>query len=283
MAGTLKIDQKGYIRDLLESEGMTSCHPTALPVKADSFFFMDQVGDHFQADLAVYQQLVGKLMYLSCGTRPNIASVVGQLSWHNSDLRAGHLRIAKQVLRYLKETITLGIVQENDLADHRCEDKYRPLGVVGYADNNYAGDPEDRKVVTGYCFFFGGAIVTWCSKQQRTVLTSTSKAEYIAVSQGAREAVWIQQFLNELLPDQAVREMRMLKDNKTSLTLTRDPESQNRTKHIDVIHHHVQGLMKDGKLIIDWIASSAMLADGLTKALPIAAFKRHRGEWGLIK
>lgn len=109
-AGTLKIDQKEYIRDLLESEGMTSCHPTVLPVKAGSSFFLDQVGDYQQADLAVYQRLIGKLMYLSCGTRPDIAFVVGQLSCHNSDPRVGHLRIAKQVLRYLKRTITLGIV-----------------------------------------------------------------------------------------------------------------------------------------------------------------------------
>lgn len=77
--------------------------------------------------------------------------------------------------------------------------------------------------------------------------------------------------------------MRMLGDNETSLTLTRDPESQNRTKHIDVMHHHVRGLVEDKELAIDWIASSAMLADGLTKALPIAAFRRHRGEWGLIE
>ena len=39
--GTFKIDQKGYIQDLLESEGMTSCHPTVFPVKANSSIFLD--------------------------------------------------------------------------------------------------------------------------------------------------------------------------------------------------------------------------------------------------
>ena len=106
---TLKIDQKGYIQDLLESEGMISCHPTVFPVKAGSTFFLDHAGNYQQADLITYQRLIGKLMYLSCGTRPNIAFVVGQLSWHNSDPQMGHLRIAKQVLHYLKRTITLGI------------------------------------------------------------------------------------------------------------------------------------------------------------------------------
>lgn len=62
-------------------------------------------------------------------------------------------------------------------------------GLVGYAYSNYAGDPEDRKSVMGYCFFFNGALATWSSKKQRTVSMSTTKAEYIALEHGARKAV----------------------------------------------------------------------------------------------
>lgn len=278
-AGTLKIDQKGYIRDLLEAEGMTSCHPTVLPIKAESFISMDQASDDSPADLAAYQRLVGKLMYLACGTRPDIFFVTGLLSRHNSDPRIGHLRIAKQVLCYLKGTINLGIVWGTDPIGHR--EKYGPMGVVGYADSSYAGDPEDRKSITGYCFFLGGGIVTWCSKRQRTVSTSTSEAEYVAVSHGAREGVWMRRFLIELPPEQAVRKMEMLGDNETSLTLTKDHESQYRTKHIDVMHHHIRELVEEGELGIEWIHSSSMLADGLTKALPAGPFKKHREEWSL--
>lgn len=70
----------------------------------------------------------------------------------------------------------------------------------------------------------------------------------------------------------------MLGENETSLTLTRDPKSQNQTKYIDVMHYYVRGLIKDGKLFIDWIESSTMLADGLIKALSIVLFKRYQGE-----
>lgn len=188
---------------------------------------MDQEGDDAIADLASYQRLVDKLMYLPCGTRLDIAFVVGQLSRHTSDPRAGHLRIAKRVLRYLKGIITLGITWGGDPAGH--QDKYPPRGIVGYADSNYAGDPEDRKSVAGHCFFIGRLVTTWRSKRQRTVSTSTSEAEYVAMSQGAKEGIWIQRFINELLPDETVREMNMRGDNETSLTLTRDPESQNTT------------------------------------------------------
>ena len=108
-AGTLKIDQKRYIRDLQESEGMTSCHPIVLSVKASSTLFLDQAGDHQQADSTEYQCLISKLIYLSCGTRPDIGFVIRQLSRHNSNPCVRHLRIAKQVLYYLKSTITLDI------------------------------------------------------------------------------------------------------------------------------------------------------------------------------
>ena len=81
----LMINQKGYTRDLLESEEMTSCHATVLPVKVDSTFILNQVADHQQVDVTAYQRRVGKLIYLSYGTRPNIAFVIGQLSRHNSD------------------------------------------------------------------------------------------------------------------------------------------------------------------------------------------------------
>ena len=197
---------------------------------------------------------------------------------HNSDPRAEHLQIAKQVLRYLKTIITLGIKLGRDPVGHQLRRKYGKFGIVEYADSNYVGKLDDRKSITGYYFFLGRGIVTWYSKQQRTVLTSTSEAEYVAMNHGAREGVWIQRLLNKLLSEQVIRRMEMLGDNKTSLTLTRDPESQNRTKHINVIYHHIQELMENRELAIEWISSSNMLADGLTKALPVGPFKKHREE-----
>lgn len=75
----------------------------------------------------------------------------------------------------------------------------------------------------------------------------------------------------------------MLGDNKISFTLTRDPESQNCTKYIDVIHYHVRKLIKDGELVIKCISSSDILADSLIKAFPAGPFKRHCREWWLVE
>ena len=121
---------------------------------------------------------------------------------------------------------------------------------MGYADSSYAGNLEDKKSITGYCFFLSGAIISWYSKRQYIVSISTSETKYIAMSQGAKKRIRIQQFLNKLLPENAVREMKILGDDKINLILTKDPESQNQTKYIDVMHHYVRGLVEDGKLAI---------------------------------
>ena len=52
--GTMKINQKGYIRDLLKSEGMSLCYLTVLPMKAGSSLTLDQAGDQLPTDLITY-------------------------------------------------------------------------------------------------------------------------------------------------------------------------------------------------------------------------------------
>ena len=71
----------------------------------------------------------------------------------------------------------------------------------------------------------------------------------------------------------------MLGDNETSLTLIKDPESQNYTKYIDVMYLHVRELMENGELGIERVSGSSMLADSLTKSLLIALFKRHQDKY----
>ena len=68
-------------------------------MKAGSIIEMNEADDYDETDLKAYQRLIGKLMYLSCGTRPDIAFAVGQLSKQNADPRVGHLKAAKRVVR----------------------------------------------------------------------------------------------------------------------------------------------------------------------------------------
>lgn len=74
---------------------MTSYHTTVLFIKTRLFIFIDQAGNYDSANLAAYQQLIEKLMYLACGTWPDIFFVVSLLSQYNSDLKVGYFCIVK--------------------------------------------------------------------------------------------------------------------------------------------------------------------------------------------
>lgn len=194
------------------------------------------------------------------------------------------MKAAKKVVRYLKGRMHPGLVYGSQLKDEgetKAPTAPSPFGLIGYRDSSYAGDPEDRKSVMGYCYFINGAIVSWCSKKQRTVSTSTTEAEYIALGHAARETIWLRRFLNELRIEEPISSVTLYGDNETSITLTKNAESQNRTKHIDVQHLYIRELVEEGGLEVKWICSASMLADGFTKALSTDTFRRHRSVIGM--
>ena len=197
-------------------------------------------------------------MYLAFGTRPDIAFVVGQLSKHNLDPRKSHLRAAKRVVRYLHGTMEMRLIFGWESNNRLLRDP--PLyGLIGFADSNFAGDPDDRKSVMGYCFFLNRAVVSWCSKKQKTVSTSTNEAEYIALGHATREAVWIRRFINKMKLE-VVECFTLHSDNEMSIALTKNAESQHRTKYMDVQHHYIWELVNEGELTVKWILGSEMLA-----------------------
>ena len=85
IAQTMKIDQSAFIRDLVMEENLSDCNANVVPMKAGSAIDMSDVDAYEEEDLHTYQRLIGKLMYLACGTRPDIAFAIGQLSRHNAD------------------------------------------------------------------------------------------------------------------------------------------------------------------------------------------------------
>lgn len=68
------------------------------------------------------------------------------------------------------------------------------------------------------------------------------------MSPSTKEGIEIWRLLNKLLLEQVVRKINIFGDNKTSLILIRDIESQNPTKQIDTIYHFIWGLVEDREL-----------------------------------
>ena len=60
-------------------------------------------------DTTSYQSIVGSLLYAAITTRPDIAQAVGVVSKFCANPTQSHLTAAKQILRYLKGTVYLGL------------------------------------------------------------------------------------------------------------------------------------------------------------------------------
>jgi hypothetical protein len=65
-------------------------------------------------------------------------------------------------------------------------------------DAYYVGDLDDRRSTTGYVFTLTGGPICWKSMIQSTVAMPTIEAEYMAVAEAAKEALWLTGLVKEL-------------------------------------------------------------------------------------
>ena len=60
-----------------------------------------------------------------------------------------------------------------------------------YVDADYAHKAEDRRSVSGVAVCCGGTLVPWFSRTQMCVTLSTTEAEYVAMANGVKEALYV--------------------------------------------------------------------------------------------
>ncbi|GKB80230.1 retrotransposon protein, putative, ty1-copia subclass [Tanacetum coccineum] len=96
-----------------------------------------------------YSRIIGMLMYLMTGTRPDLAYVVSRLSRYTSNPSYAHWKAITRVLHYLRYS--------RDYRQHYD----RHLAVIeGYIDANWISDIKDSRSTSGYVFTLGGAAIS---------------------------------------------------------------------------------------------------------------------------
>lgn len=110
-----------------------------------------------------------------------------------------------------------------------------------------------------------GGCISWDSKKQRTVALSSTEAEYMALGEAAKEAVYLRRLLRELGINAG--RVKLSNDNIGAQRLATNPVFHARTKHIDIRHHFVREIVDAGLIRLEHVASEEMPADVLTKAL----------------
>jgi hypothetical protein len=212
--------------------------------------------------IKLYQSLVGCINYLATQTRCDIAFTASVLSRFLVNPAPVYIKSAKRVLQYLKGTIMYGITYGGP--------QYNPqrLDIKLYTDSDYAGDRHTYRSTSGYVSFIAGGPASWQSKRQSVVAQSSTEAEYIAMSELAKEGVWIRYLLEGLNykgPD--LDPITLLGDNQGSLALAENPTFHRGSKHIAVRYHLIRQEVEEGRLQLAYIPTDLMPADGLTKVL----------------
>ncbi len=116
-------------------------------------------------------------------------------------------------------------------------------------------------------FFLNNGPISWKSKLQPTVALSSCESEYIAATQATKETVWIQRLLASLEKLGLAESTEIKCNNQGAIHLAANPTHHERSKHVNIQYHYVREKIEDGKINLEYIPTTTMAVDGLTKLL----------------
>ncbi|XP_050339482.1 uncharacterized protein LOC126765840 [Bactrocera neohumeralis] len=186
----IKLDQSEYISSVLKRFGMDECNAVATPLDLSQKLTLEMCPkteeEKKEMEKVPYMEAVGNLLYAAQNTRPDNSFAVNLLNRFSQNPGKWHWLALKRVMRYLKVTVSKGIVFRKSAKS-----------LTGYCDADWAGDLDQRQSTSGYVFIMQGAAISWSSHRQRTVALSSTEAEFnICSERNARSdlvtfAIWL--------------------------------------------------------------------------------------------
>ena len=147
----------------------------------------------------------------------------------------------------------------------RYEPDQEPLS--GMTDSDWAV----KHSTTGWMYKYNSAVISWSSKKQNSVALSSCEAEIMAASEAAKEALYLNRFLEEFdlrSPDP----LPLGSDNQGAVDLAYNPEHHQRTKHIERRHFFIREAVERLEIRVPFVRTADNLADFFTKPLPSKQF-----------
>ena len=192
--------------------------------------------------IQLYQRKVGSAIYASICTRPDIALAVSMCADHLLNPAVRHLNAITHVLQYLVNTSKYGIT-------YNCE-TISPIEsnseVLLVASDASFGDNEGRRSSQGFVAFVYGGPVVWHASKQRSVTTSTTEAELVALSAAARELLALDRFLKQIVLNSTIPKKLMCDNQQTVKILTQGaPLLTTKLRHIDIHQHWLRERLRE--------------------------------------
>jgi hypothetical protein len=225
------------------------------------------------SEINKFQRKTGSLLFAAVTTRPDIAFATSRLARFLTNPGPEHHEAADRILLYLVDT------------------KWRALQLGGgtglqiASDASFADNTMDRKSSQGYAIKLFNGLIAWKANKQDTVTTSTTEAELLALSQVAKEALFTSRLLQELQIELVTPVITIQCDNKQTIRLVTEEVSRLQTKlrHVDIHNHWIRQEVSTGRIKVEYVPSSAMLADGFTKVLSGNKWEGFLNQLGLVE
>lgn len=208
--GNFELNQSAYIMKIASDFGMKDAKPARTPMEVN--YGKSNISEPL-ANNKKYRSLIGRLLYLSVHTRPDISASVCILAQKVSQPTNEDWNQLKRIVKYLKAThqmkLKLSNVQSEDSA------------LIAYADATLADDKIDRKSNSGRIIYLNGGTISWGCNKQGMVTKSSCEAEFISISQASNDVKWVRQLLEEM--HERIDESTVIfKDNQSCIDLVRD-------------------------------------------------------------
>ena len=263
----ITLNQERYAKKILSENNMDDCNAVQIPMEQG--LQLSKGSNEENISEKEYRRVIGCLRYL-LHTRPDLSYSVGVLSRYMQQPKKSHGAALKQILRYLKGTTSYGL----------CFSRGNKGELRGYSDSSHAVDEDDGRSTAGHVFYLDDSPITWCSTKQETVALSSCEAEFMAATEAAKQAIWLQDLYEEIT-GQTRERVVVLVDNKSALALTRNPVFHGRSKHIHRRYHFIRECVEQDLIEVQHIPRGKQKAAILTKALGRVKHKEMRELMGV--
>jgi hypothetical protein len=231
----------------------------------------DKITTEEQSD---YCSGVGMLLYLVKHSCQDIVNPVCKLS----KCMDGASRAAmKELLRVIKFTLMIKFTLDTKEYGLLIKPK-EPDGpnwvLVMYTDSDYEGDKDNQISVMGFILYLCGVTILWKSKGQKSVTLSSSEAEFVALSKGAKDMkLVVQNLLSMGIPVKLPVIVRV--DNIGAIFMAENVTTSTRTRNVDVRHHFVREFVQDGFIKIIFVRTTEITADIFIKNVTGELYDNH--------
>ncbi|KAJ9555969.1 hypothetical protein OSB04_010583 [Centaurea solstitialis] len=147
-------------------------------------------------------------------------------------------------------------------------------------NSDFEGCKIDRKSTTGGCQLLGGKLVSWTSKKQNSVSTSTAEAEYVVAGSCCAQVLWMRnQLLDYGFP---LSKIPIYYDNTSTIAIANNPVLHSKTKHIEIRYHFIRDHVMNGDVELHFVPTEFQLADLFTKPFDEKRFNQLISELGML-